>query len=226
MTLSLEEALWTQLESAKQKPEQINLNALLEQIDQVMVQVPETEQLQLAGTLLLRVAELCAIRADLLIENWESAHQDPVIQKGFFSDMVRQTMTVDLTELMEPRLPRKQRTNHPVDLASEPGSIVTTVDKAVVLAMIDQLDQQSEIESPDAQDDDVWAIAHDEPVSECIEAIAHWLQHHPNQSTVSWTTLYQALGLSKVNLWIGLLLGGFDLVQEGEFYSSAIWVKN
>lgn len=42
---------------------------------------------------------------------------------------------------------------------------------------------------------------------------------------VSLRKLMKALGLSYGRLWLGLLLGGFELEQPGEFYSCNILVR-
>lgn len=55
---------------------------------------------------------------------------------GFFDDLVRQTMAVDLSELMEPAPSRKQRTRRE---SRQEGSIVAEVEKAV-LAIVAQME--------------------------------------------------------------------------------------
>lgn len=55
------------------------------------------------------MAEVYAARSETWIEEWEQASRDPVVERDFFDDLVRQTMTVDLSELMESAPPRKHR---------------------------------------------------------------------------------------------------------------------
>lgn len=59
-----------------------------------------------------------------------------------------------------------------------------------------------------------------------IEAIAQWMQQYSQVSTVSLLKLQQALGMPIVEMWLGLLLGGFELEQRGDFYATAegIWL--
>jgi hypothetical protein len=220
MNQQLELPLWETLQAAQRMPEHVNLEELLGQMEQVLAQVSEPERLRLAGDVLLRVAEVIAARSEVLITEWEDAYRDPVVAEGFFADVVRQTMTVDLSELMEPALPRKKRTpsTRPVD-----GSIVGTVDKAAVLAMVEQLEAEAVAEEVRVQQ--VLAIAHDENVSSWIAAIAAWLQGLSSDG-VSFVELCSCLDMPWVEVWLGVLLGGFELEQHGEFYQAPIWIRD
>ncbi|MBW4662279.1 MAG: hypothetical protein KME15_26805 [Drouetiella hepatica Uher 2000/2452] len=71
---------------------------------------------------------------------------------------------------------------------------------------------------------EVWAIAHEEKVSDWTEAIERRLQSAPDER-VSFTELCRHLSMPWVEVWLGLLLGGFELGQRGEFYQAAIWVR-
>lgn len=42
-----------------------------------------------------------AARSGTWIEEWEQLSWDPVVERGFFDDLVRQTLAVNLSELME-----------------------------------------------------------------------------------------------------------------------------
>jgi hypothetical protein len=70
MNQQLELPLWDSLRAAQTMPEAVNLGELLGQVEAAIAQVPEPEQLQVAGEALLRVAELCAVRSDVLITEW------------------------------------------------------------------------------------------------------------------------------------------------------------
>lgn len=41
---------------------------------------------------------------------------------------------------------------------------------------------------------------------------------------VSLVELSKRLGMPWIEVWLGVLLGGFELEQRGEFYHSPIWV--
>lgn len=73
-------------------PEQIDFEGLLAEVEEAIAQVSETEQLRLAGEVFLRLAEVYAAQSETWIEEWEQASRDPVVEQGFFADLVRQTM--------------------------------------------------------------------------------------------------------------------------------------
>lgn len=129
-------------------------------------------------------------------------------------------MAVDLSDLMEPTPPRTPP-NRVKSTGTEVGSIVATVDKAVVLAMVDQLETEAAVEERKQQ---VLAIADEEKVSEWIQTIALGLQS-AQINLIAFTQLCQSLKLLPVEVWLGLLLGGFELQQLGDFYSDTVWVK-
>jgi len=126
-------------------------------------------------------------------------------------------MAVDFSDLMEPAPVRKRRTK---SLDVPQGSIAAPVEKATVLAMVDQW----EAEDKELQQQNVLAIAHSEDVAQWVAAIDHWLQAMPIEQ-IHFIDLCQSLGLTRVEIWLGLLFGKFELQQLGEFYSDAVWIK-
>lgn len=217
----LEIDLWNQLRRAQQMPETVGVAQILDAVEVAAARLPETKRLQFAGEALLQVAQICETRAELLMSEWEEASRDPVVEQGFFDDLVRQTMAVDLSELIEPTPARKPRTRRAKSNGTEEGSVAATVDKAAVLAMVEQLEAAAVEEERKQQ---VLAIAHDENVSQWVEAIAQGLQAtFPDR--VSFTQLCERLGMPQVEVWLAVLLGEFELEQEGKFYDSPIWVR-
>ncbi|MBD2054623.1 hypothetical protein H6F88_01020 [Oculatella sp. FACHB-28] len=217
----LELDLWSQLRRAQQMPEMIEVTQMLDAVEVAAAQLPESDRLRFAGEALLQVAQICETRAELLMSEWEETSRDPVVEQGFFDDLVRQTMAVDLSDLMEPTPARKPRTKRAKSSGTEEGSIAATVDKAAVLAMVEQLEAAAVEEERKQQ---VLTVAYDENVSQWTEAIAQGLQAAlPDR--VSLTQLCQRLGMPQVEVWLAVLLGEFELEQEGEFYDSHIWVR-
>ncbi|MBD1864982.1 MULTISPECIES: hypothetical protein [Trichocoleus] len=222
MNQQLELPLWDSLRAAQIMPERANVAELLGQMDEAIAQAPEPEQLQVAGEALLRVAELYAVRAEALITEWGDAYRDPIVGSGFFADVVRQTMSVDLSDLMEPVPPRKQRAKRSPAQDAEPESLVAPVDKEVILELLEEWEIKTGAEARQLETELVWAIAHEEAVAEWSQAISQWLRHRGPRISVQ--QLYRGLGMPWVNLWLGLLLGGFELEQSGEFYGSDVWI--
>ena len=205
--VQLELNLWAELE---------DFQNMLDGVEAIVHHLPESQQLQAAGDALLRIAQMCESRAEILMAEWEEAYRDPIIGQGFFAEMVRQTMAVDLSELMEPAPLRKPRTQ----TQKPSGTIVATVEKEAVLAMVEQMEQEAEM-----QKQQVLGVAHSEDVSGWTRAIARWLTQQSG-TEMSWSELESGLGMPWVELWLGLLLGGFQVEQRGEFYQrETIWVK-
>jgi hypothetical protein len=102
MMEQMELSLWETLRSAQMVPEQVDFEGLLAEMEEAISQVSESEQLWLAGEAFLRLVEVYAARSEAWIEEWEQASRDPVVERGFFANLVRQTMAVNLSELMEP----------------------------------------------------------------------------------------------------------------------------
>lgn len=59
-------------------------------------------------------------------------------------------------------------------------------------------------------------VAHDENVSAWVETIATWMTQHQSY-TVSLLELQRLLPMPLIEIWIALLLSGYELEQRGEF---------
>jgi hypothetical protein len=87
------------------------------------------------------------------------------------------------------------------------------VEKENVLAMLD-------IQTVE----DVHRLAGDEDVDKWRGAIAQYLVQVKDE--IALTKLQRKLKMPMVEVWLGLLLGGFVLEQRGEFYDNGnIWVR-
>lgn len=229
-TQQLELPLWSQLQSARLAPEAIDLEAMLDHAESAIAQLPESQQMQAAGEAILQFAQLCSLRAEVLIENWENAYRDPIVDNSFFSDIVRQTMAVDLSDLIEPAPPRAHHRSKSNSKAK--SSVAAVVDKSAVLAMVEQMAdeaQASELPLSDEQKKQLaLAAAHDEDISTWSEASAHQMQHSGSKA-VSLLQLQQALGMPLIEVWLGLLLGEqkqYEWEVGEEFYNEVgeIWL--
>jgi len=223
----LEPSLWETLRVARLLPEQANLSELMPRVDAALTQLSEegaqmtdSARLQVAGELLLQVADLCDVRAEALMTGWEETYRDPIVERSFFTDVVRQTMAVDLSDLMEPAPLRKRRTKPSEKLT---GTIVAPIQKETLLLWVDQWEAEAN-EDEVSRVQQVLAISHEEDVSGWANAISWWMQAAPN-CAVPLAELCHCLNMPWVEVWLGVLLGGFELEQRGEFYQNLIWVK-
>jgi len=223
----LELPLWSQLQRSRLAPESIDLEAILDQAEQEIAQLPQALQMQAAGETILQLAQLYLLRAEVLIDNWENAYRDPHVESNFFADIVRQTMAVDLSDLITPALPRKRRAK--TTLKAQ-GSVIGMVDKSAVLAMVEQLEAENSISelplSDEQQKQLALDFAHTEDIFAWGQAIASWIQQHQGEK-VSLLQLQQVLDMPLVEVWLGLLHSSqYQWNDTGEFYREArdVWV--
>jgi len=141
----LELKLWDDLERASAMPETADLDHLWAELEQFISGLPHERQLHTAGKAIEQIAEVFALRSELIFSAWEEAHSDegPAVDEDAISGLVRQTMTLDLADLVEePVAEHRQRQSH----TSSVDSVAGPVDKAVLLEAF-----ESEIELVEAQ---------------------------------------------------------------------------
>ena len=227
----LELPLWSQLQLSRLAPESIDLEAILDQAEQEIAQLPEAMQMQAAAEAILQLAQLQLLRAEVLIDNWENAYRDPHVKSDFFDDIVRQTMAMDLSDLMEPLPLRKRRAKTTLKAQD---SVVSVVDKSAVLAMIEQLDALSLLDHELPLSDEehkqlALDFAHDENIFAWCQAIASWIGQHHGEKVSLWQ-LQQTLDMPLVEVWLGMLHSPtlYQWDGTGEFYRDVkdFWIGN
>jgi hypothetical protein len=221
----LELDLWQSLEKASRFPETADLRSLCDALEQTLFDQSLAEQLTVAGDVLVQISEVHAARANLLISGWERRHNpaEPVVNLENCVDLFVQSLTLDVSELFEEPEPiqypanRKQKSS-----IQEEGSVVGEVDKNALLNWVDQVAADQALNEAQMAEQ-IRDLAHGENVEEWSRAIAQYLQHFG--STICLPDLQQALGMPMVELWLGLLMGGYSLNQQGEFYDShTLWI--
>ncbi len=220
----LELDLWQSLETASRFPETADLRSLCTALEQTITEQPLAEQLAVAGDVLMQLSEVYAARADLMFSRWERRHnpQEPVVDLEGCVDLFVQSLSLDVTDLFEEPEPLQYPSNRKKKTLSQEGSVVGEVDKEALLNWVDQMEQEQPLNELQMAEQ-IRELAHGESVEEWVEVIAQYLQHL--HSNIRLPDLQQALKMSIVELWIGLLLGGFSLEQQGEFYNSqTLWI--
>jgi hypothetical protein len=222
----LEIDLWQSLETATQFPETADVRSLCTALEQTITDQPIAAQLAVAGEVLMQLSEVYAARANLLFSSWERQHnpQEPVVDLEGCVDLFVQSLSLDVTDLFEEPEPLQYPANRKKKTPRPEGSVVGEVDKETLLHWVDQMEQEqplSELQMA-AQ---IRELAHGENVEEWVEAIANYLQRVA--APIQLLDLQAKLGMPIVEVWLGLLLGAFDLSQEGDFYSlSTLWIRN
>ncbi len=219
----LELNLWENLEEAAAAPDSANLDALWQQLEAAIAPLPQQLQLHTAAEGILKIVQIYASRSDWLLSSWEQAHnlEGPVVAQEMLAGLVRQTMTLDLSVLIESPEPEHRTRRTP----SEPGSVVGTVDKAALLQVIEEIEAHSAETETVA---DPLVVAHSENIAQWTTAISRWMEPKCDGEAVSLIQLQQALGMFLVEVWLGLLLadqGQYLLEQRGDFYDPLeIWL--
>lgn len=218
----LELPLWEMLQDAAIAPDEADLAQLLDTLDASLVQLDPQSQLHVAATAIAQIAQVFCDRSLLTFEELEATASDegPVMPTDAFDRYIRQSMTVDLDQFIEPfaNLPRKtpERPAQP----EETGSVVGEVDQIALLQVLDeQMSQHPGMTEADIFNQTI-AIAHDEDISTWTVKIYQYLhQHH---SLMSLIELVQAVKMPLSQVWLSILLGEqFVIQQHGEFYDAS-----
>jgi hypothetical protein len=223
----LELDLWQSLETASRFPETADLRSLCDALEQTLSDQSLAEQLAVAGDVLVRLSEVHAARADLLISRWERRHNptEPVVNLEECVDLFVQSLSLDVTDLFEEPEPVQYPTNRKKKSSTQvDGSIVEEVDKEALLNWVDQMTAEQPLDEAQMAEQ-IQDLAHGENVEEWSRAIANYLIQI--KSPIQLLELQQSLQMPIVEVWLGLLLGNFSLKQQGDFYNSQnVWVSN
>ena len=153
-------------------------------------------------------------RANAILSSLEvhDTKTEPILSEDFLNDLMRQSMSIDLSDMMEDLFPSEPEAQA---LAPTRGSVAVPIAKKVALAIASgtRVDPKRILAE----------LAGDEQVSHWSAVIAQWMQRSEYE-TVSLLQLQQALGMPLVNIWLGVLLSPvhqYDLETSGSFYSDA-----
>ncbi|HEY9801542.1 MAG TPA: hypothetical protein V6D25_14395 [Leptolyngbyaceae cyanobacterium] len=218
MTIYRQLTIWDILDEISEAPPTSSLAAVWSCLDIELKNLSVEAQLAIAAAAFSQIADILKTRAQLLLEDVraQSDTDGPVISTDIFAGLVRTTMQLDLDDLIEnppaqtfrPHGPHQF--SHPV---TSGDSVAAPVQKENVLAML-------EIQTVE----DVHRLAGDEDVDKWRSAIAQYLVQVKDE--IALPKLQRKLKMPMVEVWLGLLLGGFSLEQRGEFYENDnIWVR-
>jgi hypothetical protein len=204
------------IQHAIANPSSANIRQLLHGLEQLLIALPQESQLRVAGNILAQLAEIYASRADHLLEEWEErynpAQGEPVLTAELLHEVLRQTMTLNLDEVLDSSL-FGQRS------LEQSESLVGAVDKSNLLEFLARIDQEQAKKG-------ALEIAHNEDISAWIAAIARWMKENQSQE-ISLLELQRSLQMPFIEIWLALLLGGYAIEQRGDFYQiEGVWVKS
>lgn len=181
-----------------------------------------SKQLQIASTVCLQITEIFYTRSKEAFEELEiyRSSDGAVMGDRDFAPFIRQSMNIDFEEFVEPLVStiRKPYTQSEDD---EPHSIVEIVDKQVLLETLAETSPQEEYVL-------LTEIAYEENVSDWVEVVSNYFTV-ANTQTTTWYELKKSLNIAPVEIFLGLLLGTFELNQiQNEsscFYEREILVE-
>jgi hypothetical protein len=207
--------IWDRLNLATTNSFGADFLGLLTEVDESIEQLPPNDRLEAAGEAIRRLGEIYADRSAMQLSEIEylfRPEQEPVMSLDAFDRYVRQSMLVDLEQFIEaPALPEYEREYN-----------LTMVRERVKTEILAEIEAAEEID-PEVTYQQAMALAHDEDVSEWGAAIAVKLDEC-NRS-ILLMELQQSLEMPLVQVWLGLLLNGFEIEQRGEFYQTEqVWI--
>jgi flagellar biosynthesis protein FliR len=218
----LEIDLWAVLQQATAVPEEAEFPVIWQALDQVLPGLAIVEQLQMAAMTIAQVADIFQVQAGLIFEELDATatQEGPRMAADAFDRYVRQYMTIAFEDYIEepealPRMARSVRVDE-----DEFYSVVESVEKEELLEVLHDEMVMSEAEAHAA----ALAVAHGEDISEWIAAIETQLAEVG--TAIEFQALLRLVNLHFIELWLGLLLGGYELQrvqeefeQDEDFYS-------
>lgn len=214
----LELDLWGDLKSALAQPEVANFDRLWQELDSAIAPLEKNQQLQVAAEAISQIVEVYVSRAKGVLDSLEVVDNSdgPILSDDFLSGLMRQSMSLDLSDMMEDLFPAG---DSQVSVSS--GSQVTPIDKKTAKAIANQARKLVK--------KDLLDLAGSENINLWQQAIAGWMQQHQGKKISLWQ-LHQVLNISLVKVWLGFLHSQeqYQWEQHGEFYreSRDIWISN
>ncbi len=121
----LELDLWGDLKTALKKPEAADMELLWHSLEDAIAFQDSNEQLLVAGDAISQIVEVFVLRANGILDSLEvtDSSEGPVLDEDFLSGLMRQSMSIDLSDLME---------EFTFEVESSPavvGSVVSVIDR-------------------------------------------------------------------------------------------------
>ena len=211
----LELDLWGDLKTALTQPEAADMELLWHSLDQAIAHQDSNEQLLMAGDAIIQIVEVYVKRANGILDSLEVTDNSdgPVLDEDFLSGLMRQSMTLDLSDLME---------EFTFEVESTPATVGS------VISLIDRKDAKAIArKARAAMRKALKELAEQENIPKWQQVIAQWIGQQGGKK-VSLLQLQQALGMPLVEVWLGLLHSPtpYQWEGQGEFYRDArdFWI--
>lgn len=207
--LQLELNLWDQIREAESTPTAVDFRQLCLSFDAEMQRLSAQERLESGAEAIAQLADILAMRAESYFEEWQQRFDPvgPMLETDDFADLVRQSFSLDLDDLIaEP----EERYRLPSEDKDEGGSSVSEMPKEDLLELL----EDSEVGNLNFSIDE---LEHSEDIGTWIDVVRSWLE----MTGVGQAEFYEVIKGTKLNpvvVWMTWLLGGFLLEKQGDFY--------
>jgi hypothetical protein len=195
-------ALNTALAEAIANPKSAELHALWALLMEVLAPLPQRQQFEIAGDVILKMADILTQRAQMLLNNETPETADLSAQRltRELIDPFTRSMQFNVSGFMKPKPTRKSRKR----AIAPTDSVIGEVDKATLIAVVEQETAQAIVE-----------LSYEEAISEWGQQ----LQSHLQGQALPLMELGDRSNMPLVQVWMTVLLNAqFDLRQTGEFY--------
>ncbi|MDX2096989.1 MAG: hypothetical protein SFW36_04370 [Leptolyngbyaceae cyanobacterium bins.59] len=206
------------LEDLVEFPDRVKQEDVWECLELALEGLSVEAQLKVAANTIEQVAQVLDRRMQQFVQDWEDKTnpEGPAVQQDIFANVVRSHMELDLSHLKleaEP-IPARERRKREKREQAEP-SIAGPVGKEQVLEMIEEIELEEEnLQAQLAQ------FAGGEEIEKWRGTIAMGIDE--TGLPVNLIMLRNALNMPLVEVWLGLLLGGYCLERSPseDFYAT------
>ncbi len=211
----LELNLWGNLKTALTQPESADMQLLWQGLEDAIAHQDTNGQLLVAGDAIAQIVEVYVKRAKCILDSLEmtDSSDGPVLDEDFLSGLMRQSMSLDLSDLMEEFTFETE--SSPVSL----GSVVSVIDRkeAKAIARSARAAMRKALKELAEQENiPLWQSA----IAQArTQGFALWIGQQGGEK-LSLLQLQQALGMPLVEVWLGLLHSPtpYQWDGQGEFY--------
>jgi hypothetical protein len=208
--------------------ETIDIKAAWRSLDLSISDLDTPKQIQIVGRAIEHLVELFVASSEQVFEELDATlvQEGPQMTIEQFLPYVRQGMEINFSQFVGgfdctgkrgPCAPRMVGAEE----VEDDRTMVATVDPATLADAVEGLESEGELDLEAALD-----LAHIEDVEAWARTIAAYFETAEVES-VSLQMLQQSVHLPWIEVWLGLLLGGYRLERRGDdFYAGDIWVTS
>ncbi len=181
----LELDLWGDLKSALNKPNGADFSQLWQDLESAIAPLENNQQLHVAASAISQIVEVYVKRATGILDSLEVTDNSlgPVLDDDFLSGLMRQSMSLDLSDLME-------EFASDTEVSPSSGSVVSVIDRKEARALARKA--RAQIRKA------LKALAEQENIPQWQNVIAHWMRQHHGERVSLWGSATKVMIIAKV----------------------------